>query len=149
MKTMILAIFLCMSGVSHAKLPVEIRVEKQSMSTPMSLLDDVFFSNYYYSRPVNIRFDGSLLNLYYDNGTRMMSKNLTEVDRHNELDGDKLASIVIRYTDDSNVSDTISYVVDYSVGYIQFIIPAKNSKGESVGYTSYKQFVKGNELASK
>jgi len=132
----------CLNGFSQAKLPVAFRVDKQSMSTPMSSVEDMFFSNYYYSKPVNIKFDGSVLNMYYDNGASFNKKNVTEVNRNAEYEDNNLRLETILYTANDNISDTISLVVDFSVGYVQIILPAKNSKGEYVGYTSYKNFDK-------
>jgi len=119
------------------------------MSTPMTELEDIIFTNYYFSRPVNVKFDGSLLNMYFDNGETFIKKNVTEVNRDAEYEDGNLILETILYTDNTNVSDTISFVVDYSIGYVQVILPTKNSKGDNIGHTSYKKFVKGNELALK
>lgn len=139
----------CTIGFSQVKFPVKFRVEKQAMSTPMSSLEDMFFANPYNSKPVNINFDGSVLNMFYDNGATFVKKNVTEVNRNIEYDGDALSLATILYTDNTNVSDTISFVVDYSVGYVQLVLPTKNSKGENIGYTSYKKYTKEDALAMK
>lgn len=150
MKTrlLILTLILATTAVAHAKLPVEFRVEKQALSTPMTDIDEVFFSNYFLTKPVNVKFDGNVLNLYYDNGTTFLKKELTEINREKHFEGEELAQEVIYYTDKNNASDTISYVIDYAVGYLQFIVPTKNSKGEPIGYTSYCKFNANNELAA-
>lgn len=140
-------VFSCLTGFSQTKLPVKFRIEKQAMSTPMSSLEDIFFASYYISKPLNIRFDGSLLDMYYDNGAAFVKKNVTEVNRNTEYEDDNLVLETIRYTANDNVSDTISLVIDYSVGYVQIVLPTKNSKGDYIGYTSYRKFVKDNELA--
>lgn len=137
------------TAFSQTKLPVAFRVEKQAMSTPMGLLEDVLFTNYYFSKPVNVKFDGSLLNISYDNGASYLKKNVTEVKRNAEYDDDNLALETIFYTDKTNAADTISLVIDHSIGYVQVIVPAKNSKGENIGYTSYKKFGKDDQLASR
>lgn len=136
-------------GFSQVKLPIEYRVEKQSMSTPMTLLEDVIFVNPYFMRPVNIKFDGSQLNMYFDNGATFTKKNVTKVDSEVEYDDDAISVVRDFYTDNSNVSDTILFVVDYNVGYVQVVLPTKNSKGEYVGYTSYQKFGMEEELALK
>jgi hypothetical protein len=138
-----------LKGISQTKFPVEFRVEKQAMSTPMGLLEDMFFINYYYTKPVNIKFNGSILNMYYDNGGTFVKKNVTEVNRNTEYENNKLAIETILYTDNENSSDTISFVADYNVGYVQIILPTKNSKGEYLGYTSFRKFTKENALALK
>jgi hypothetical protein len=143
----ILILVFCSTAFSQKKLPVEFRVEKQAMSTPMTALDEVLFTNYYFSKPINIKFDGSLLNMYFDNGATFVKKNVTEVKRNSEFEDNRLATETILYTDIKNASDTISLVVDHTVGYVQIILPTKNSKGEYVGYTSYCKFAKDNELA--
>jgi hypothetical protein len=143
----------CLNGFSQTNAPIEFRVEKQAMSTPMSLLEDMFFINYYIAKPVNVKFDGSLLSMYFDNGASFTKKSLTEVDRSAEYENNSLSLETILYTDNANVSDTISLVLDYAVGYVQIILPTKNSKGEYVGYTSYKNFdknlIKENSIALK
>ena len=144
---LIVIVFLSLNGFSQIKLPIEFRAEKQAMSTPMSLLEDVLFVNYYYAKPVNIKFNGTNLNMYYDNGATFVKKNVTEVSRDTLTDNDKLISETIYYTDNSNVSDTISIVVDFNAGYIQLALPTKNSKGEYIGYTSYRRTGKESELA--
>ena len=139
----------CLNGFSQTKFPIKFRAEKQAMSTPMTLMEDVIFTNYYYVKPVNIKFDGSLLNMYYDNGATFIEKKVTEVNRDKEYDGGNLMLETIRYTDNNNASDTISYVVDYIAGYIQIILPTTDSKGEYIGYTAYRKFVTDGELALK
>jgi len=134
---------------SQAKLPIEIRVDKQSMSTPMSSLEEAFFMNSYYTKPVTIKFDGNVLNMYYDNGATYARKILTEVNKKEEKEDDALITENYSYTDNNNPSDTILLVVDHNVGYIQFVLPTKNTKGEYIGYTSYKKFVQETELALK
>jgi len=145
----LLTLITCSVGFSQTKLPVKFRVDKQAMSTPMSSLEDMFFINPYYAKPVNINFDGSLLSMYFDNGSSFVKKNVTEVDRDMEFEKDNLTLETILYTDNQNASDTISFVVDHSVGYVQIILPTKNSKGENIGYTSYKKFIGEDDLALK
>jgi hypothetical protein len=147
--TIVFTCLFCMVGFSQTKFPLVFRVEKQAMSTPMSLLADMFFIHYYDTKPVNINFDGTFLNLYYDNGTSLVKKNVTEVNRDAEYENNTLTLETILYTDNSKVSDTISLVIDHSVGYVQLALPTKNSKGEYIGYTCYKKFLKGDELAMK
>ena len=138
-----------LNGFSQSNLPITFRVEKQAMSTPMSSLDEIFFMNYYYAKPINIKFDGSLLKMNFDNGATFVSKNVTEVDRNIEFEENKKTMETILYTDINNASDTISLVIDYNVGYVQIVLPTKNSKDEYVGYTSYRHFVNFNEIALK
>ncbi len=148
----LLTLVFCLNGFSQTKFPIQFRVEKQAMSTPMTTLEEVFFMNYYVTKPVNVKFDGSVLNMYYDNGTTFVKKNLTKISRNEEHEGGALKMETILFTDNNNISDTISFVVDYEVGYVQVIMPTKNSKGEYVGYTSYQEFDKNliteNRLAS-
>ena len=136
------------AAVASAKLPVSFRVEKQAMSTPMSTLNDVFFSHYYQSRPVTVTLTGSDLNMVYDNGSACLKMKLNEVSRQLVNEDDETSQEIIRYVNAANPTDTISYVKDLQIGYFQVIIPAKNSKGEYIGYTSYKYFDKENSLAS-
>lgn len=114
----------------------------------MTELEDMFFMKYYYAKPINIKFDGSLLNMHYDNGTTFVKKNVTQVARKTEFEDNQLALETILFTNNENVSDTISLIIDYNVGYVQVVLPTQNSKGEYVGYTSYRQFVSQVGLAS-
>jgi hypothetical protein len=134
---------------SFAKTPIEFRAEKQAMSTPMSPIEDMLFGYYYYVRPININFDGSLLNMYFDNGATFVKKEVTKIDSFNEYDGKKLVQEVSLYVDNANSSDTISYIVNHIANSIQIVLPTKNAKGEYIGYTSYRKLANENELASK
>jgi len=152
MKTLILialfTLFFCSVGFSQTKFPVEFKVEKQSMSTPMTPMEEVIFTNFYFSRPVNIKFDGAFLNMCFDNGETFVKKNVTEVNRDKQYEDDVLMQETIFYTDNKNASDTISFVVNYTAGYVQLVLPTKNSKGDYLGYTSYRKFI-DNKLASR
>jgi len=145
----ILTLLFTLNGFTQT--PIKFRAEKQAMSTPMTTLDEMFFMNYYIAKPVNVNFDGSVLNMTFDNGATFAKKDVTEVNRNSEYEDNTLALETILYTDNNNVSDTISLVIDHTVGYFQLVVPTKNSKGEYVGYTSYQQFdpslVKENRLA--
>lgn len=133
-------------GVAQVKFPVEYRVDKQAMSTPMTPLDDIIFMNSYHTRPVNVEFDGNKVQMFYDNRQLYLRKDLALVNREvEEEDGEVYFERYI-YTDKTLVSDTIQFVVDYEVGYVQLILPTKNSKGDNIGYTSFRQFVKNEAL---
>ena len=123
-------------------MPIEFRVEKQSMSTPMTSLEEMSLGNSYYAKPVNVKFDGSFLSMNFDNGVSFVKKNVSEVNRNAEYENGNILSETILYTDKANASDTISLIVDYYAGCVQVVIPTKNSKGEYIGYTSYKNFDK-------
>lgn len=131
-----------LNGFSQAKMPIEFRVEKQSMSTPMTSLEEMFFGNLYYAKPVNVKFDGKTLAMNYDNGASFIKKEVSEVNRNAEYEDGNVIAETILYTDKANVSDTISLIVDYYAGCLQVVLPTKNSKGEYIGYTSYKNFDK-------
>jgi hypothetical protein len=144
----ILALIVCsLEGYSQIRFPLEYRVEKQAMCTPMELLEDVLFRHPYYAKPVNIHFDGEQLKMNYDEGTAHLSKKINKVHYESEFEDDKLALEKIYYCDQEISTDTFLLVVDYNVGYVQFIVPTKDSTGENIGYTSYRKFVKTNELA--
>jgi hypothetical protein len=146
---LIFTLIFCLNGFSQKQIQVEYRVEKQAMSTPMTDLEEVFFMNYYHSKPMNVKFDGSVLNMYYDNGMTFTKREVAEVKKEAEFEDNQLIMEIFRYVDKKNLSDTISLVFDHEVGYVQVILPTKNSKGEYVGYTSYKQFIDKENLALK
>jgi hypothetical protein len=133
-------------GFAQVKFPVEYRVDKQSMSTPMTPLEDIIFLNSYHTRPLNVEFDGSRLQMFYDSRQLHLRKEVAMVNREVEEDDGELIFERYIYTDKNLASDTIQFVVDYEVGYVQLILPAKNSKGENIGYTSYRQFIKNDQL---
>ena len=139
----------CLNGFSQTKFPIKFRAEKQAMSTPMTLMEDVIFTNYYYAKPVNIKFDESLLNMCYDDGSTFIKKNVTEVKHDKEYDDGSLMLETFQYTDNNNTSDTISYVIDYLAEYIQIVLPTTNSEGKYIGYTAYRKFITDGELALK
>ncbi|MBN2807600.1 MAG: hypothetical protein JXR22_13155 [Prolixibacteraceae bacterium] len=141
-----LMIFSATLGFGQVKFPVEYRVEKQAMSTPMTPLDEIIFLNSYHTRPVNVEFDGTRLQMFYDNRQLHLRKEVALVAREVEEEDGELYFERYIYTDKNIASDTIQFVVDYEVGYVQVILPSKNSKGENIGYTSYRQFVKNDQL---
>jgi hypothetical protein len=147
--TILFVLFFGLQGFSQVKLPIQFRVEKQSMSTPMSVLEDVLFANTFYTKPVNVHFDGFRLNLTYDNGATYVKKELVKVTKEEQFEDNMLAMETFIYTDSSNPSDTILFVVDHNVGYYQVILPSKNSKGEYYGYSSFKKFINEDNLALK
>lgn len=140
-------IFVSLESYSQLNPPVEFRVEKQSMSTPMSPIEDIFFLSSYYTKPVTIAFDGYLLDMHYDNGQSFLKTEVTEVNRDLEYDDNNLILETIYYTNNNNVTDTILFVKDYEIGYIRLILPTENSKGEKIGYTSYKKYVDIHKVA--
>lgn len=145
--TLLLIVTLSLNGVAQNIFPVEFRVEKQSMSTPMTTLEESFFMHSYATRPVNIEFDGQLLNMYFDNKVSFVKEGVTPVDKEVETEGNDVLVEKYYFTLNSNASDTVMFVVDYEVPYFQVILPTKNSKGDYVGYTSYKEYIDTEKLA--
>jgi hypothetical protein len=148
-KLKVLFLLLVTAGTVNATLPVQFRTEKQAMSTPMSVLEEVLFTNYYYTKPINVSFDGIRLNLFFDNGKSFATKDVTKVEHQKLTDDDQLVQEITYYVDNRNTSDTIVYVVDHVAGFIQIALPTTNSKGEYIGYTSYRQFINVDQVASK
>lgn len=134
-------------GFSQKALPIQFRVEKQSMSTPMSEMEDIFFNSPFFTKPVNLKFDGHLLHMQYDNHACMIKEEVTKVESNADFDDDELIIDRSFYTINSCPTDTIMLVIDHEIPYIQMVLPAKNSKGEKIGYTSYKKFISKEELA--
>lgn len=145
--TILAIIIFSLDGHSQVQFPLEYRVEKQAMCTPMEPLEDVLFRHPYYAKPVTVHFDGENLKMLYDGGAAHLYKKISKVNYESEFEDDKLALEKIYYCDRNTATDTFLLVVDYSVGYVQFIVPTKDSTGENIGYTSYRKFMKTNELA--
>ncbi|MFA9391622.1 MAG: hypothetical protein ACERKD_17565 [Prolixibacteraceae bacterium] len=152
MRTIILIIIaslaISLQTIAQITFPVEFRVEKQSMSTPMTDVEDILFMRSYHMRPVNVSFDGTQLIMKYDNGAIFTKKSLSKVDYETEFEDDALSMETFFYTDNDNTSDAILFVIDYNVGYMEVVLTTKNSKGVNIGYTSYRQYLSGNELAA-
>lgn len=144
---LLLALVVSISGFAQTVLPVQYRIEKQSMSTPMSEMEDIFFGSQYYTKPINVLFNGSQLHMYFDCKTTFVKESVTQVASNADFDDDE--SLIHRtfYTMDSNPSDTVMFVIDTEIPYVQVVLPTKNSKGEKIGYTSYKKYVTADELA--
>lgn len=138
-----------LKGYSQREFSLDYRVEKQAMSTPMTEVDEIFFMNYYYAKPVNVTFDGATLHLFYDNKATFTKRELTEVDSEVEKEDNRVIMETFVYTDNNNPTDTVLVILDHEVGYVQVVLPTKNSKGEYVGYTSYRQFIEKSNLALK
>lgn len=146
-KLFILFIFVTSASFAQDLLPIKYRVEKQSMSIPMSDLEETYFESGYYSKPITVDFDGVVLNMFYDNQSTFIKKAVTEVQSNADFDEDEEFIKRHYYTMNDNVQDTIMFVVDYEISYVQLVLPTKNSKGEKVGYTSYKKYLGKEELA--
>ncbi len=140
------SVLIAVSSFSQSHFPLEYRVEKQAMSIPMTPLYDVYFDNYFHARPVNVDFDGSVLKLLYDNGRVFSKKDVTKVDYIREEYKGELEYERFLFTDNVNPTDTILFLVDHLVNCYQVIIPDKNSKGENIGYKSYRHFVEEEKL---
>ncbi|HKK81466.1 MAG TPA: hypothetical protein VJ909_04415 [Prolixibacteraceae bacterium] len=132
---------IAISSFSQSYFPVQYRVEKQAMSTPMTPLYDVFFDNYFHAKPVNVDLDNSVLKLIYDNGRVFAKKEITKVDYIREEYEGELEYERFFFTDNDNPTDTITFVVDHLVDCYNVIVPEKNSKGENIGYKSFRYFV--------
>ncbi|MBN1924708.1 MAG: hypothetical protein JW798_02625 [Prolixibacteraceae bacterium] len=145
--TLLLTVIFSLNGLAQDLFPVKFRVEKQSMSTPMTTLEESFFMHSYYARPVNIEFDGKLLKMYFDNKVSLINEGVTAVNKEVESEGNDVLLEKYYFTLNSNVSDTVMFVVDYEVPYLQVVLPTKNNSGEYVGYTSYKEFIDTEKLA--
>lgn len=141
------AIVFAFKGYSQDIFPIDYKIEKQAMSTPMTNLEEIFFNSSYHTRPINIKFDGSILNMHYDNGVTFINKQVVEVESNANFDEDEETIKRRFFTFNDNTTDTLIFVVDYEVNYVQIILPTQNSKGEKIGYTSYKKYVKKEELA--
>nr|HPR31817.1 hypothetical protein [Prolixibacteraceae bacterium] len=82
-------LLLSLEGFSQ-EFSVHFQVEKQSMSTPMSEIEDAFFLTYYYTKPLNVQFDGTVLNMYYENGATFRKINVSEINREETYEDGKL-----------------------------------------------------------
>ncbi|MCF8359705.1 MAG: hypothetical protein K9H26_13165 [Prolixibacteraceae bacterium] len=145
--TLLLTVIFSLNSMAQNIFPVKFRVEKQSMSTPMTPLYDAFFMHSYSARPVNIEFDGESLNMYYDNHVSFLKQEVTPVNKESETWNNDIITEKYYFTLSSNPTDTVMFVVDYEVPYLQVVLPAKNSKGDYIGYTSFKQFIDNEKLA--
>ena len=145
----IFSLLFCLNGFSQSIRPLSYRVEKIAMSTPMTTLDEMFFMNYFHAKPVNYNFDDKDLKMTKDKSRIMKNKEVTEVSREEDTDDGQILMETILFVDNALTTDTITFVMDYEVGYVQLVLPTKNSSGENIGYTSYRQFIDQAQLALK
>ena len=129
-----------MNSFSQSYFPVKYRIEKQSISTPMTPLYDVFFDNYFYIKPVNIYLNDSVLNILYDNEKVHISKKLTKIDYIRKEYNNELEYEYFFFIDNDILKDTILFIVDHLVDSYNIIFPVKNSKNKNIGYKSYRYF---------
>lgn len=146
---LIILIIVGFLGQAQDLLPVEYRVTKQSMSIPLTPIREAVFIHRYAEKPLNVKFDGSLLSMKYDDQKVFKHETVSKVDEYIENSNGKLLYEQYFYTLNSNTSDTISLVIDHEIPYIQLILPSKDSRGVKTGYKSYRIFSNLKELAIK
>jgi hypothetical protein len=138
-KLFILFLLLCSTNVfSQTSLPINFKANKQSVS------DDEWFINYYYVRPINISFNGSILYMYYDNGGVFLKKEINQYTKTVEYEDNKpIEKFILNISSDTLKNrDSITIIVDhrFKYDYKEIILPTQDIHGEN-NYTAYRRFI--------
>lgn len=141
-KLFILLSVLCFSGYSQIINTIKFRPTEICVSTPDD--GELFFLDFFNSKPVNVNFNGCSVNMVYDNGKSFLSRKVKSYTKTTEQDNDGSIDKYIIY---APVNDTISsrydslqIIVDNRFRYInyQIIVPSKDVYGDN--FVSYRQF---------
>ena len=141
-KFIILLSILSISGFSQVITPIKFKATQMSVATPDD--GELYFFDFFYSKPVNVNFNGNSINVSYDNGKILISRKIKSYIKTTEYENNAPIDKFIIY---APVNDTISsrydslqIIVDNRFKYINFqiIIPSKDVYGEN--FVSYRQF---------
>ncbi|MCK9417152.1 hypothetical protein M0Q97_10900 [Candidatus Dojkabacteria bacterium] len=139
-------------GLSQVNVPIKFRTTEQCATTPDEEDNELYFFDYWLSKPITVNFNGSVLNMYTDKGVTYLKKNIKTFDKKTDYDNSNNINLekwtLVASSDSISRYDTIQIIIDYRFKYIQYqiILPTKDVYGEN--YTSFRKF-SSDELASK
>lgn len=140
MKNLFIILLLFMNLNCVAQLSVKFRTEKQSMSTPMTTIEDVEFGSKYYTKPINIFLDFNNIKMTYDNDNIFFNSNIILVNKSQYEEDNIIVYDRYLFVVENNPADTIIFEIGYMVGYVSVALPTKNKLNEYVGYTLYTEY---------
>lgn len=140
MKKLFIILLLFINLNCVAQLSVKFRTEKQSMSTPMSTIEDVEFGSKYYTKPINIFLDFNNIKMTYDNDNIFFNSNIILVNKSQYEEDNIIVYDRYLFVVENNPIDTIIFEIGYMVGYVSVALPTKNKLNEYVGYTLYTEY---------
>lgn len=145
-KLKLLFIFLVFSLFSFSNSvisPINFKADNQSSATPED--GELYFIRFFYTRPVNVYFDGLYILVNYDNnGKVLLNKQVKSYIKSTETfdDGnvDKWTIDISENDENKTRYDTIEIIIDNRMKdkMYQIVIPTKDKYGEN--YTSYRKF---------
>lgn len=140
MKNLFIILLLFINLNCVAQLSVKFRTEKQSMSTPMTTIEDVEFGSKYYTKPINIFLDFNNIKMTYDNDNIFFNSNIILVNKSQYEEDNIIVYDRYLFVVENNPADTIIFEIGYMVGYVSVALPTKNKLNEYVGYTLYTEY---------
>ena len=140
MKNLFIILLLFINLNCVAQLSVKFRTEKQSMSTPMTTIEDVEFGSKYYTKPINIFLDFNNIKMTYDNDNIFFNSNIILVNKSQYEEDNIIVYDRYLFVVENNPVDTIIFEIGYMVGYVSVALPTKNKLNEYVGYTLYTEY---------
>lgn len=139
-------------GLSQVNIPIKFRTTEQSVTTLDDEDNELYFFNYWSSKPITVNFNGYVLYMYTDKGATYLKKDIKSVDKKIDYDNSNNVNFekwtLIAKSDSVSRYDTMQIIIDYRYKYIQYqvILPTKDKYGEN--YTSFRKF-SSDELAIK
>jgi len=132
---------------AQTNLPINFKSIDQSTAKPEED-GELYFMQYYIAQPINIYFDGSILNMYTDKGRTIIKTNVKSYTK-TEINDEELVekwTLDVSKGDSITRYDTIQIIIDHRFKWLQYqvILPTKDKYGEN--YTSYRKF-SSDELA--
>lgn len=141
-KLFILLSILCLSGYSQVINPIKFRSTEICVTTPDD--GELYFLDFFNSRPVNVNFNGNSVSMIYDNGKTFLSRKVKSYTKTIEQDNNGSIDKFIIYApvNDTIYSryDSLQIIIDNRFAYInyQIIVPSKDVYGDN--FVSYRQF---------
>lgn len=142
-KNIFLLIFMVISVISVAQLPIKFKSVEQSSTIPED--GELYFINYYSVKPINVYFDGKIVIMKYDNGSVYLKRNVKSYEIKKIIEDNKqilIYNIDVSFGDEKTRNDSLKIIIDYRFSKIsqEIIIPTKDHYGEN--YTSFRRFIK-------
>jgi hypothetical protein len=143
MKKTILLLFLLLSMFCFSNTvitPITFKADKQCVTTPDN--GELYFFNYFYTRPIEVYFDGLFLIINYANNNSVFLKKKVKsftktIETYNEGNIEKWLIDISENEENKNRYDIIEIIIDHRFKIYQIILPTKDKYGEN--YTSYRK----------
>lgn len=139
---LLILILVCLS--SEGQLPIKFKTVEQGTAKPED--GELYFMTFYYSKPINVKFDGKTVSMIYDNGRAYLKKKVNTFDEIKKYDDNKLILTYILDVSTDTIKtrdDEIKIIIDnrFNVPNRQIIVPTNDKYGDN--YTCFRRFAKG------